>query len=123
MAKPKKNKSITPEVVPSKPQAPKKISLRNTFVKDLKKVEKYPEYKKNAKKLEQYLNMIANGEALPRIADDHKLAKHSPGELAYCREFHLETDIVVIYRNDGDVVDVIHIGKHSHTRLTSSLEL
>ena len=101
---------------------PKKIVVRNTFVKDLKSIKDYPEYKKNADKLDQYVDMIARGEPLPVNLKNHKLAPSSPGELSKCRSFHLETDIVVIYRNDGPNVELIHIGKHSKTRMTSSLE-
>ena len=116
----KKTKNNTPEpaVTPTK----KLITVRSTFDRDMKKVSKYPEFKKNEELLKTYLDMLSRGEPLPRKADDHKLAKHSPGELAKCREFHLETDIVVIYRNDGETIELINIGKHSRTRLTNSLK-
>ena len=119
MAKKKTNQRDEPVVNKSK----KKLVLRSTYVNDLKKVSSYPDYKKNAGLLKEYFELLQNGQPLPPKANDHKLAKQSPGELRFCRDFHLSPDIVVIYRNDGEAIEIIHIGKHNNMRLTSSLNL
>ena len=108
---------------PSVNKSKKQLVLRSTYVSDLKKVGSYPDYKKNVGLLEEYFELLQNGQPLPQKAKDHKMAKHSPGELRFCRDFHLTPDIVVIYRNDGESIEIIHIGKHNNMRLTSSLNL
>ena len=116
MAKKKSNqvKNAKPEV-----KTRKQLVLRTSYINDLKKVSAYPEYKKNSHLLDEYFELLMDGKPLPDKAKDHKMVKHSPGELRYCRDFHLSPDIVVIYRNDGDTIEIIHIGKHNKLRIES----
>ena len=68
------------------------------------------------------LSILASGKPLDSSYNDHKLAKQSPGILKYCRNYHLKSNIVVIYWDKGDVIEVQDVGKHNKTRMTSSLQ-
>lgn len=97
----------------------RKIAPTKKFEKDLKKVSKYPKF--NRKNFEAVINKIANGEKLDAKYGDHKLAKHSEGELQGCRDFHLVANICVVYRlTDADVI-LVRIGSHQDIGLTEGV--
>lgn len=96
-----------------------------TFSKQAKKsIESLRSDKKfNYQELIDTLSILASGKPLDPSYNDHKLAKQSPGILKYCRNYHLKSNIVVIYYDNGDEIEVINVGKHNKTRMTSSLQL
>lgn len=97
----------------------RKISPTKKFEKDLKKVSKYPKF--NRKNFETIINKIADGEKLDAKYGDHKLAKHSEGELQGCRDFHMVANICVIYRLTDTEVILVRIGSHQDIGLTESV--
>lgn len=97
----------------------KKISTTTKFEKDLKKVSKYPKF--NRKSFEAAVNAIASGERLDSRYNDHKLAKHSGGELNGCRDFHLVANICVVYRLTDSEVILVRIGSHQDIGLTENV--
>lgn len=97
----------------------RKIAPTKKFEKDLKKVSKYPKF--NRKNFETVINKIANGEKLDAKYGDHKLAKHSEGELQGCRDFHLVANICVVYRLTDAEVILVRIGSHQDIGLTESV--
>jgi len=46
---------------------------------------------------------------LPKEAKDHQLR----GELKDFREFHISGDLVVLYRIDNDIVQLVRIGSYN----------
>lgn len=99
----------------------KRISPTKRFEKDLKKVSKYPKFKR--KDFEAVIDKIANGEKLDAKYGDHKLAKHSDGELQGCRDFHLVANICVVYRLTDEEVILVRIGSHQDIGLTESVHI
>ena len=97
-----------------------RIETGGKFEKDLKKVSKYPKFDEAL--LKQLLDKLANGESLDAKYKDHKLAKHSPGELSGCRDFHLTANICVVYMRTSTSIRLIRIGSHQDLGLTESLE-
>ena len=96
----------------------KKISTTNRFEKDLKKVSKYPKFNKKA--LQSAIDTLAAGGKLDPKYKDHKMAKHSEGELQGFRDFHLVANICVIYRQTDDEIILVRIGSHQDIGLTES---
>ncbi len=84
----------------------RKLDLTKTFRKDLEKLrftnEHYAKYI-------VYLGNLLESKPLPPEALDHKLN----GEWGDCREFHVSGDLLVIYRQDGDTLQLIRIASHS----------
>lgn len=97
----------------------KLIKPTNKFEKDLKTVRKYPRFKRE--ELEVLIDSLAEGKTLEQRYKDHKLAKHSPGELAECRCFHYAPNICVIYKSTSDSIILIRIGSHSDLGMTETL--
>ena len=106
----------------------KERPIRNKTIKFTKQAKKSIESlcsdkKFNYQELIDTLSILASGKPLDPSYNDHKLAKQSPGILKYCRNYHLKSNIVVIYCDDGTDIEVIDVGKHNKTRMTSSLEI
>jgi mRNA interferase YafQ len=99
----------------------RRIAPTTKFEKDLKKVSKYPKFKR--KEFETVINKIADGEKLDAKYGDHKLAKHSGGELQGCRDFHLVANICVVYRLTDDEVILVRIGSHQDIGLTEMIHI
>lgn len=95
----------------------KEILYTNSFKKDLKKVKSYSDFK--ADKLKYYVNKLAEGEALPETARNHKMASNSHYKGFY--NFHLAPNIVVLYKIDESSVSLFRIGKHNHLELTENI--
>lgn len=93
------------------------ILYTSTFKKDLKKVQKYSEFKPD--KLKSFVNKLANGEDLPESARNHKMATNSHFKGLY--NFHVAPDIAVLYKIDDSSVSLIRIGKHNNIGLTENL--
>ena len=56
-----------------------------------------------------YLALLSNDMPLPKQARDHALL----GEYKDSREFHIGSDMLVIYMVDGDVIKLLRIGTHA----------
>ncbi len=97
----------------------RRIAPTKRFEKDLKKVSKYPKF--NKKTFESVIDKLASGEKLDAKYGDHKLAKHSEGELNGCRDFHLVANICVVYRLTDTEVILVRIGSHQDIGLTESV--
>jgi addiction module RelE/StbE family toxin len=93
------------------------ILYTSTFKKDLKKVQKYSEFKSD--KLKSFVNKLANGEALPESAKNHKMASNSHFKGLF--NFHVAPDIAVLYRIDETSISLFRIGKHNNIGLTENL--
>ena len=82
------------------------IAVHKTFSKDLKKAQLNPT---NTAKLFAYIALLLDGVELPSQAKDHALS----GEYWDTREFHISGDLLVIYRIEGDTLQLLRIGTHS----------
>ena len=83
-----------------------KLSVHKQYLKDLKKAKLN---QTNLTKLFIYVSMLLNNEDLPQEARDHQLK----GELKDFREFHISGDLVVLYRVDNSVLQLVRIGTHN----------
>jgi len=86
----------------------RKIVLHKRFLKDLKKLKLT---RTQAERLKTYKNILVNCGILPKESKNHKLISNHNG----FREFHIGSDIVVIYflnKKDNRIV-FARIGSHS----------
>ena len=83
-----------------------KISLSKAFKKDAKKIQKA-----DLIKAKDILNRLASGDILEPSYKDHALS----GNLAGCRDCHIKADLVLVYKINDDVLEVLalRIAKHS----------
>ncbi|WP_456431600.1 type II toxin-antitoxin system RelE/ParE family toxin [Nitratifractor sp.] len=82
------------------------IAVHKTFSKDLKKAQLNPT---NTAKLFAYIAMLLEGSELPPQANDHALS----GEYRDTREFHISGDLLIVYRIEGNVLQLLRIGTHA----------
>ncbi len=82
------------------------ISTHKVFIKDLQKSKLNPT---NNSKLFLYISLLIQESELPTEARDHALS----GNYADTREFHISGDLLVIYRIDNDILQLLRIGTHS----------
>jgi len=82
------------------------IATHKVFTKDLKKAQLNPT---NTNKLFLYISLLLEEKELPAVANDHALQ----GEWKDTREFHISGDLVVIYRIEENVLELLRIGTHS----------
>jgi len=83
-----------------------KIKKHKSFLKDIKKAEF------TNQQYEKYINYISNlinGKPLPVESKDHSLVHNLKG----FREFHIGGDIVIIYKIENNVLNLVRIGSHS----------
>ena len=76
------------------------------FRRDVKLAEKRG---KDMAKLREIILLLVEGTPLPPRYKDHPLA----GNWKDCRDCHIETDWLLIYRVDGDAVYLVRTGTHS----------
>lgn len=81
-------------------------SYSGQFKRDVKLSEKRG---KNMSKLRHVIELLLNGEALPRELCDHPLK----GEWKPNRDLHIEPDWLLIYTVDGDTVRFERTGSHA----------
>lgn len=81
-------------------------AYRNTFLKDLKRVEKRG---KDLLKLKQVIQSIIEERSLNKSLRDHALK----GKFSDCRECHIEPDWLLIYLIDEKAAIFIRTGTHS----------
>ena len=64
-----------------------------------------------SKKIEETIDILASGEKLPALYRDHKLT----GELSDCRECHIKSDLLLIYKIEKNelILVLVNIGSHS----------
>lgn len=96
----------------------KTIVFSPKFKKSMKDVRSYKTYRQE--ELDAALKTLATGGTLPERMKDHGMVKQSRSELQGARVFHLRPDIAVVYRMDETMLEVLNIGKHNKTKLTSS---
>ena len=77
------------------------------FRKDYKREAANP--KRTIGDLKAIVRALANGDALPASNRDHKLQ----GKLSDCRECHVTADWLLIYRVDGDELQLVRTGTHA----------
>ncbi len=56
-----------------------------------------------------FLSKIISEEILPEEVKDHQLK----GNYKDCREFHISGDVLVVYRIDNNILQLLRIGSHS----------
>jgi mRNA interferase YafQ len=76
------------------------------FKRDVKRMVKRC---KDVNKLKNIINSLANAEELPPENKDHQLK----GTLKDCRECHIESDWLLVYRIEGSELCLIRTGTHS----------
>jgi mRNA interferase YafQ len=64
---------------------------------------------KDVNKLKDIIQRLADAEKLPQKNKDHQLK----GTLKDCRECHVESDCLLIYRIEGSELCLIRTGTHS----------
>ncbi|PRC93603.1 type II toxin-antitoxin system YafQ family toxin [Solimicrobium silvestre] len=84
----------------------RKPSYSGQFKRDVKLAEKRG---KNMNKLRDVIQLLLDGQALPRDFKDHPLQ----GDWKPRRDLHIEPDWLLIYRIDGDEVRFDRTGTHS----------
>lgn len=99
----------------------KETKFSPSFKKDLKKVSRYPKF--SSEELKKCIETLATGNNLDSKYSDHKMAKQSRSEYIGTRNFHLKSNICVIYRMDTDGISLIRIGSHQDLQLTESTNL
>jgi len=82
------------------------LQRHKVFVKDVRKITfTNAQYEKYIK----YLSMLLNEKPLPAGSRDHQLT----GRFTGFREFHIGGDLVVVYKIEANVLQLIRLGSHS----------
>lgn len=84
----------------------KALSRHKAFIKDTRNTRLT---EKQATKLFLYVAKLLNDEPLPLEAKDHALQ----GEWHDFREFHLGSDVLLIYQTDEQQVYLTRLGSHA----------
>ncbi len=82
------------------------IAVHKIFSKDIKKAKLNSS---NSAKLFLYISTLLKEEELPPSAKDHSLS----GEYQDTREFHIGGDLIVIYRIENNILQLLRLGTHS----------
>jgi len=85
-----------------------KVIWTRRFKKALKKIEKSG--KQDVLDVRKVVKIIASGKKLDARFEDHKLH----GKLSDCRECHIKSNLLLIYRKDKEnlILVLINIGSH-----------
>jgi mRNA interferase YafQ len=80
-----------------------------TFRKSIKRIKRSVGF--DAARLESIIDYLGNCKKLPSVFRDHELK----GDYVNCRECHVTSDILLIYRiNDQlEIITIVDIGSHS----------
>lgn len=83
-----------------------RLHLTKRFIKDAKTLAK-----QDIEHTMEVLQKLCNGEVLDSKYRDHPLS----GDLQGARDCHIKSDLILIYRCDKEVLEVValRIGKHS----------
>lgn len=84
----------------------KSFARTNQFMRDYKKAKKRG---RDISKLLEMVTRLASGEKLEPRHKDHTLG----GEYSDCRECHIESDWLLIYRLSEEEIVLIRTGSHS----------
>ena len=84
----------------------KRIHSSTAFEKD---VERLIRRNKDMEKLKSVIHSLVRGEKLDQINQEHKLM----GTYYGCRDCHIESDWLLIYKYDEDTLFLIRTGTHS----------
>ena len=87
-----------------------KVIQSNSFKKERKKMLKQH---KDIFKLKVVVDMLANGKMLPTKYRDHNLT----GNFIGCRECHIESDWLLVYKVDKNQLELILLHTSSHSNL------
>lgn len=86
------------------------ISKSSRFKSDFKKMLRVPKYRDFTGPLQTAVDCLLANEPLPERLHDHPLQ----GSWAGCRECHLRTDLLLVYRVDSEEnVTLMRLGTHS----------
>ncbi len=83
-----------------------RIERHKYFVKDMASVKLS---EKHFSKFVVYLAKLIQNELLPPEAHNHELEGEWKGFL----EFHISGDLLIIYRIDGEILQLIRMGSHA----------
>ena len=83
-----------------------KILRKSQFKKDFKRILKQG---KSLQDFELVLDLLLEGSKLPDNMNDHLLIGNWNG----CRELHIKTDWLLIYKIDDKTLSLIRTGSHS----------
>ena len=84
----------------------KRVHSSNAFEKD---IERLMRRNKDIEKLKSAIRSLVRGEKLDQIYRDHKLS----GDYYGCRDCHIESDWLLIYKYDEETLFLIRTGTHS----------
>jgi len=84
------------------------IEYTKSFKQDFKR-EKRGRHRNIEELLEYALEILLSGKDLPARYRDHGLT----GQWAGFRDCHLKPDLVLIYRNTPDALQLVRLGSHS----------
>jgi mRNA interferase YafQ len=84
----------------------KQIQNSSAFEKDVKRLIKR---NKDMEKLKSVIRSLVFGEKLDQIYRDHKLTGNYYG----CRDCHIESDWLLIYKLDEETLFLIRTGTHA----------
>ena len=84
----------------------KRVHSSTAFEKD---IERLIRRKKDMEKLKSVIRSLVRGEKLDPIYRDHKLTGNYYG----CRDCHVESDWLLIYKYDEETLSLIRTGTHA----------
>ena len=84
----------------------RKIHSSTAFEKD---IERQTRRNKDMEKLKSVIHSLARGEKLDQIYQEHKLM----GTYYGCRDCHIESDWLLIYKYDEETLSLIRTGTHA----------
>ncbi len=84
----------------------KRIQSSTAFEKD---IERLIRTKKDMEKLKSVVRSLVRGEKLDPIYRDHKLTGNYYG----CRDCHVESDWLLIYKYDEEALSLVRTGTHA----------
>ena len=84
----------------------KRVRSSTTFEKD---IERLTRKNKDMEKLKPTVRSLVRGEKLDQIYQEHKLTGNYYG----CRECHIESDWLLIYKYDKETLFLIRTGTHA----------
>ncbi|MBS4406137.1 type II toxin-antitoxin system YafQ family toxin [Campylobacter vulpis] len=82
------------------------IKREKSFIKDFHKATLNDT---EFNRLIAYTALLQEGKALPKEASDHALK----GEYKGYREFHIGSDMLVVYKKMDSMIYLIHLGTHA----------
>jgi len=85
-----------------------KIFRTSSFKKDYKKLDA-----KEKELLKTVITKLANADVLEERYKDHSLI----GNYLGCRECHIKPDLLLIYRVDNDILELVLVRVGSHAKL------